>query len=446
MRVPEIEYARSGDVAIAYQVVGDGPNNLVFVRALTGDLLSTWEQPLLVRHVEGLASVARVLMLDKRGTGLSDRVRDLPTLETRMDDVRAVMDAAGAERTLFFTGHEGSQLALLFAATYPERTDGVMLIEPWVKGTGSAEYPWAPTEEEWRRRLVEVREGWGRREYFEARLREQSPEAAEDESFNRWFVEHMRRSLSPGAALAFFRMLMEADVTDVLPAVRVPTLIFHRTKERDPAAYVAERMPHAELFELPELQGIFTWVNDDVHDVTQREIARFVAQLHRSPESDRVLATILFTDIVGSTERAAQLGDQAWRDLLERHHSAVRRRLVQFRGEELDTAGDGFFASFDGPGRAIECALAVIQDVRSLGLDIRAGVHTGECERFGEKLSGIAVPAGARVAAQASPGEILVSSTVKDLVAGSGIQFEDRGTHELKGVPGEWRLFAVRDA
>ncbi|MEP6908967.1 MAG: adenylate/guanylate cyclase domain-containing protein [Actinomycetota bacterium] len=446
MEVPDVSYARSGDVSIAYQIVGDGPTNLVFVRALSGDLLSTWDQPRLVRHIEGLASSARLLMLDKRGTGLSDRVRDLPTLETRMDDVRAVLDDAGAERTLFFTGHEGSQLALLFAATYPERTAGLMLIEPWVKGTGSAEYPWAPNEEQWRRRLVEVREGWGRREYLEERLREQAPEAADDERFKEWYVTHMRRSLSPGAALSFFRMLMEADVSDVLPAVRVPTLIFHRTRELEPAMYVAERMPHAELCELSGLQGIFTWVNDDVHEVTQREIARFVAQLQRAPESDRVLATILFTDIVGSTERAAELGDQAWRDLLERHHSAVRRRLVQFRGEELDTAGDGFFASFDGPGRAIECARAIIEDVRSLGLDIRAGVHTGECERFGEKLSGIAVPAGARVAAQASPGEILVSGTVKDLVAGSGIGFEDRGEHELKGVPGEWRLYAVSSA
>jgi class 3 adenylate cyclase len=255
----------------------------------------------------------------------------------------------------------------------------------------------------------------------------------------------MRRSLSPGAALAFFRMVMDADVSPVLSAVRVPTLIFHRTNERQPARYVAERIPHAQLVELTQLRGSFTWIDDEVHATTMREMERFVARLERKPGLDRVLATVLFTDIVASTRRAAELGDNAWRSLLERHHTLVRRRLAQFRGEELDTAGDGFLASFDGPGRAIECARAVVEDVRSIGLEIRAGVHTGECERMGGKLSGIAVSAGARVAAEAAPGEVLVSSTVKDLVAGSGIAFEDRGAHELKGVPGEWRLYAVTE-
>ncbi len=445
MQIPDVQYARSGDVAIAYQVVGDGPLDLVFVRALSGDLLSTWDQPLLVRHVQGLASFSRVLMLDKRGTGLSDGVREVPTLETRMDDVRAVMDAAGSERAVFFSGHEGSRLALLFAATYPERTAGLMLLEPWVKGQGGPEYPWAPTEEEWRRRLTEIRKEWGRREYFDGLLREQAPEVADDASFRQWFVDHMRRSLSPGAALAFFRMTMEADLTDVLPTVRVPTMILYRTREREAAEYVAERIPQADLVELPELRGLFTWVDDAVHARTVDAMQRFVAQLDRRTEPDRVLATVLFTDIVASTERSAELGDQAWRDLLERHHAVVRRRLVQFRGEELDTAGDGFFATFDGPGRAIECACAVVRDVRSLGLEIRAGIHTGECELMQEKIGGIAVHTGARVAGAAEPGEVLVSSTVKDLVAGSGIEFEDRGEHELKGV-GAWRLYSVVDA
>ena len=445
MQIPDIQYARSGDVAIAYQIYGDGPLDLVFVRALAGDLLSTWDQPLLVRHVEGLASFSRVLMLDKRGTGLSDRVRDVPTLETRMDDVRAVMDAAGVERAAFFSGHEGSRMALLFAATYPERTVGLMLLEPWVKGRGTPEYPWAPTEEEWRRRLVEIREGWGRREFFESLLREQAPAVADDENFKQWFVDHMRRSLSPGAAVAFFRMTMDADVTDVLSSVRVPTMIFCRTREREATEWVAERIPGAELVELPGWHGLFTWIDDDVHASAMGAMQRFVAQLGRSPEPDRVLATVLFTDIVGSTERAGEIGDTAWRELLGRHHALVRGELARFRGEELDTSGDGFFAAFDGPGRAIECASAIRDSVGSLGLEIRAGLHTGECERLDGKLGGIAVPTGARIAALADAGEVLVSSTVKDLVAGSEIRFEDRGEHELKGV-GAWRLYSVVDA
>jgi len=445
VEIPDVKYARSGDVAVAYQIYGDGPLDLVFVRALTGDVLSTWDQPLLVRHVEGLASFSRVLMLDKRGTGLSDRVRDVPTLETRMDDVRAVMDAAGSERAMFFSGHEGSRMALLFAATYPERTVALMLLEPWVKGRGTPEYPWAPSEEEWRRRLVEIREGWGRREFFESLLREQAPDVADDESFRQWFVDHMRRSLSPGAAVAFFRMTMDADVTDVLPTVRVPTMILHRTREREAAEYVAERIAGAELVELPGLHGLYTWIEDDVHADAMGAMQRFVAQLGRGPVSDRVLATVLFTDIVGSTERAAEIGDTAWRELLARHHALVRGELARFRGEELDTSGDGFFAAFDGPGRAIECASAIRESVGSLALEIRAGLHTGECERVDGKLGGIAVPTGARIAAIADAGEVLVSSTVKDLVAGSEIAFEDRGEHELKGV-GAWHLYAVIDA
>jgi class 3 adenylate cyclase len=445
VQIPDIQYARSGDVAIAYQIYGDGPLDLVFVRAVTGDLLSTWDQPLLVRHVEGLASFSRVLMLDKRGTGLSDRVRDVPTLETRMDDVRAVMDAAGVERAAFFSGHEGSRMALLFAATYPERTVGLMLLEPWVKGRGTPDYPWAPTEEEWRRRLVEIREGWGRREFFESLLRQQAPDVADDENFKQWFVDHMRRSMSPGAAVAFFRMTMDADVTDVLPSVRVPTMILHRTQEREAAEYVAERIPGAELVELPGWHGLFTWIDDDVHAAAIGALQRFVAQLGRKPGSDRVLATVLFTDIVGSTERAGEIGDTAWRELLVRHHALVRGELARFRGEELDTSGDGFFAAFDGPGRAIECASAIRDSVGSLGLEIRAGLHTGECERLDGKLGGIAVPTGARIAALADAGEVLVSSTVKDLVAGSEIRFEERGEHELRGV-GTWRLYSVVDA
>ena len=444
MDTPDVQYARSGDVAIAYQVIGDGPADVVWFRGTAGDLLSTWDQPLLLRHATGLAEFARVLMLDKRGTGLSDRVREAPTLETRMDDVRAVMDAAESERAVLWSGHEGSRTALLFAATYPERTAGLVLLEPSVRGIGTPDYPWAPSEEEWRRRLASVREGWGRSEFFADLLQEWAPEMAGDHAFTHWFVGHMRRSLSPGAALAFFRTMKEADVSDILSSVNVPTLILCKPQWRAESDYVAQRIGASEVVELLGLQGLFTWIDDDVHEQTLRETKRFLTRIERPKEPDRILATVLFTDIVGSTERSAELGNAAWRALLEQHHALVRRRLGQFDGEEIDTAGDGFFAAFHGPRRAIECARTLVRDVRSLGLEIRAGLHTGECELMGKKPSGIAVPIGARVAAEANAGEVLVSSTVKDLVAGSGIVFEDRGIHELKGV-GDWRLYAVGD-
>jgi class 3 adenylate cyclase/alpha-beta hydrolase superfamily lysophospholipase len=444
VEVPDIQYTRSGDVAVAYQVVGDGPVDVVWFRGMAGDLLSTWDQSLIVRHAIGLAGFSRLLMFDKRGTGLSDRVREAPTLETRMDDVRAVMDAASSERAVLWTAHEGSRTALLFAATYPERTAGLVLLEPSVRGTGSSDYPWAPNEEEWRRRLASVREGWGQREFFAELLREWAPSLADDDAFKEWFIGHMRRSLSPGAALSFFRTMKEADVSDILPSVAVPTLILYKPNQRAEAEYVSGRIPGSEVTELPGLTGLFTWVDDEVQEQTLRETERFLARIGRPKEPDRVLATVLFTDIVGSTKRSAELGNAAWRALLERHHALVRRRLGQFNGEEIDIAGDGFFAAFDGPRRAIECARTLVRDVRSLGLEIRAGLHTGECELLGKKPSGIAVPIGARVAAKAQPGEVLVSSTVKDLVAGSEITFDDRGLHELKGV-GEWRLYAVSD-
>jgi class 3 adenylate cyclase len=268
---------------------------------------------------------------------------------------------------------------------------------------------------------------------------------ADDAAFTNWFVGHMRRSLSPGAALSFFRAMKDADVNDVVSSVRVPTLILFRPSERAEAEFVGARIRGSELVELPGLEDIYTWVDDDAHERTVRETARFVARLGRPVEPERVLATVLFTDIVDSTPRTAELGDRAWKELLERHNAIVRGRLHEFRGEEIDTAGDGFLASFDGPGRAITCARAIVEEVRSLGLDVRAGLHTGEFERLERKLAGLGVAVGARVAAFARPGEVLVSSTVKDLVAGSGLEFEDRGTHELKGVPGDWRLYAVRD-
>jgi class 3 adenylate cyclase len=443
---PDVSYARSGDVAIAYQVVGEGPVDLVFVRGITGDLLSTWEQPLLVRHVEGLAACGRVLMLDKRGTGLSDRVREVAPLETAMDDVRAVMDAAGSRRAVLWSGGASTGIAVLFAATYPERCAGLVLFDPRIRGVRSADYPWAPTQAEWGERLADVRAGWGERGYLENLAREWAPEVAGDEAFRDWFVWHMRRSLSPGAALTSFRTAMESDVADVLPAVRVPTLVMPRPALPGPGHYAAERIRGAELVELPELRGVYTWVDDTAHDATMAATEQFTSRLGKPEGPERILATILFTDIAGSTERAARLGDSAWRELLERHHAVVRRELARFRGRELDTAGDGFFAAFDGPARAVLCARAVQNALRPLELQIRAGLHTGECEVSGDKVAGIAVAIGARIAALARPGDVLVSRTVKDLVAGSGIEFDDRGEHELKGVPGEWRLYALKDS
>ena len=440
---PEVSYARSGDVAIAYQVVGTGSPDIVFVRGVTGDLLSTWEQPLLVRHVEGLAAIGRVLMLDKRGTGLSDRTRTVQSIETTMDDVRAVMDAVGSENAVLWSGGTSTGIVVLFAATYPERCAGIVLFDPRVKGTYSTDYPWAPTEEEWRTQLAGVRAGWGERSYLEDLAREWAPEVADDDDFRNWFVWHMRRSLSPGAALTSFRAAMELDVTDVLAAVRVPTLILPRPALPGPGRFTADRIRGAEIVELPELRGVYTWVDDAAHRATMEATRRFVSRLARHGGEKRVLATILFTDIVGSTELAARIGDSAWRTLLQRHHATIRRELARYDGRELDTAGDGFFAAFDGPARAVRAACSIRDALRALELDIRAGLHTGECEVSDGKVAGIAVSIGARISSLAAPGEVLVSSTVKDLVAGSGIEFESRGEHQLKGVPEAWRLFAV---
>ncbi len=443
MPLPDVNYARSGDVAIAYQVVGAGAPDVVFMRGIAGDLVSTWDQPLLVRHVQGLADCGRVLMLDKRGTGLSDRVREVQSLETTMDDVRAVMDAVGSERAVLWTGATSTGIGVLFAATYPERCAGLVLFDPRLKGVRSPDYPWAPTEEEWRERLAEVRAGWGERGFLESLAREWAPEVADDQGFLDWFVWHMRRSLSPGAALTSFRTAMELDVRDVLAAVRVPVLVIPRPALPGPGHYAAERIRGAEVAELPELRGLYTWVDDEAHQATMEATKQFVARLSQRVGPERVLATVLFTDIVGSTELAARLGDSAWRELLERHHALVRRELARFQGKELDTAGDGFFAAFDGPARAVLAASAIRDALQGLALGIRAGLHTGECEVTDGKIAGIAVSIGARISSLAAPGEVLVSSTVKDLVAGSGIQFEDRGEHQLKGVPDAWRLFAV---
>ncbi len=439
---PETRYAKSGNVNIAYQVVGGGALDLVFVMGWVSNLDYFWEEPSYSRFLNRLASFSRLILFDKRGTGLSDRVPDseLPTLEQRMDDVRAVMDAAGSERAALFGVSEGGPMSALFAATYPERTPALVMYGTYAKRIWAPDYPWAPTPQERQKFFDAIQQGWG----GVVDLAIMAPSMVNDERFKQWWVAYLRRSASPGAALALARMNTEIDIQHILSAIRVPTLILHRAGDLDidvgGSRFMAERIPSAKYVELPGDDHL-PWVADQ--DAILDEVEEFLTGTRHAPEIDRVLATVMFTDIVGSTERAAELGDRRWRDLLESHHTLVRKELERFRGKEIDTAGDGFLATFDGPARAIRCACAISGAVKQLGIGIRAGLHTGECEVMGEKVGGIAVHIGARVAAHAGPGEVLVSSTVKDLVAGSGIQFEDRGAHALKGVPGKWRLFAV---
>ena len=429
--IPDVRYARSGDVAIAYQVLGEGPIDLVFV-PFFGNIRWYWEEPRFVRFLERLASFSRLILFDKRGMGLSDRPRTL-TLETQMDDIRAVLDEVGSERAALLGAIQGSQLCALFAATYPERTRSLILYHPHIAPADLPPAAWRTPDE--------TRKRWGTRELADEITRTIIPSLADDEAVLRWFADSMRFAASPGAAVEFYRMLGDTDISDVLPAIRVPTLVLHRAVFgwQDRASQVASLIPGARVV---QLAGDDTppWINDDVSD----EVEHFLSGREDVSVPDSVLTTILFTDIVGSTERAAALGDRAWRDLLSRHHASVRRELARFRGQELDTAGDGFFATFDGPARAIRCAQAIVAHVGELGLDLRAGLHTGECELHDGKLAGIAVSVGARVAAEAGAGEVLVSSTVKDLVAGSGIEFEHLGARSLKGVPEEWTLYAVR--
>ena len=439
---PKTEYARSGDVHIAYQVVGQGPLDLVYVPGWVSHVEQAWEEPTLARFLCRLGSFSRLIVFDKRGTGLSDRVPDdkLPTLEERMDDLRAVMDAAGSERAAVFGVSEGGNLCALFAATYPERTTSLVMFGTFAKRIWSPDYPWAPTPEKRQQEYELVEREWGNL----MDLARYVPSKIGDQAFARHLTAYMRSAASPGAAVALLRMNTQIDIRLVLPTIRVPTLVIHRTGDRDAhveeGRWLAARIPGARFVELPGDDHL-PWVGDQ--DAILDEIQEFLTGIRQSPELDRALATVLFTDIVGSTELAARLGDRAWQALLEQHHALVRRELDRFRGREVDTAGDGFFATFDGPARASRCACSIRDAVRQLGIEVRAGVHTGEVELTGEKIGGIAVHIGARVAATARASEVLVSSTVKDLVAGSGIGFTDRGIHELKGIPGEWHLFAA---
>jgi pimeloyl-ACP methyl ester carboxylesterase len=440
---PETHFAKSGDVSVAYQVVGEGPLDLVLVHGWVQSFDAGWEIEPIERFYLRLASFSRLILFDKRGIGLSDRVAldDLPSLETRMDDMRAVMDDVGVQRAAVFGHSEGAAMSGLFAATYPERTQALVMAGGAARMRWAPDYPLGQTDDaiaELERAIVD---NWGP-DLIRSMLRELGPSIADDEELVQAHTRAALRAASPAAAAALTRMSTAIDIRHVLPAIRVPTLVLHRTDEAmaDLSRYMGDRIPGAKIVELPGRDHM-PWLGDQ--DAAIDEIEEFLTGVRPHPALDRVLATVLFTDIVGSTELAADLGDRRWRRLLEQHNSLIRRELSRFRGRELGTAGDGFLATFDGPGRAIACAVSIRDGARALGLRIRFGLHTGELELDGSEVRGIAVHTGARVAAQAGPGEVLASSTVKDLVAGSGLQFEDRGSHELKGVPGEWRLYAV---
>ena len=443
--MPETRYTKSGDYNIAYQVVGDGDLDLLWIPGFVSNVELAWEEPMLARYLKRLARFSRLILFDKRGTGLSDRVprSELPSLEERMDDVIAVLDAVGSERAAVMGHSEGGNLAVLYAATHPERvvalvTTGIFAYRKW-----APDYPWAETAEERERYIEGLEDNWG----ADGDIRRIAPSAAADPVFTKRLATYFRQSASPGDAAALLRMNTEIDIRAVLPTVSVPTLVIHRTGDLDSKVeegrWIATQIPGAKLVELPG-EDHLPWVGDQ--DSVLDEVERFLTGRLAPAEPDRVLATILVTDIVGSTERAAELGDAAWKELLERHHSIVREQLAAFRGEEVDTAGDGFLATFDGPGRAIRAAVAIRDGLRASGIQVRCGLHTGECERIGNKVAGIAVHIAARVAETAEPGEIRVSGTVRALVAGAGIEFSERGSVVLKGVPEEQELFAVERA
>jgi pimeloyl-ACP methyl ester carboxylesterase len=438
---PKTRYARStGGVSIAYQVVGDGPLDLVFIPGYVSNVDYYWEMPGTARALERLASFTRLIVWDKRGTGLSDPVGSVPTLDERSEDLRAVMDAAGSERAALFGISEGGPMGLMFAAAHPDRTVALILHGASPKFSAGPDWPWGWSRDEIVQRLDELERDWGEG----ALLDLFAPSRAADPAARQVWGRFQRTGASPAMGRAVYEALVELDCRDILPAVRVPTLIVHRTDERvarvEAARFMAEQIPGARLVELPGIDHAFT-MGDWVPVVD--EIEQFLTGVRHHRSFDRVLATIVFTDIVDSTARAAELSDHHWRNLLADHDAVVRRELDRFGGQEIKRTGDGFLALFTGPSRAIACACAIRDGMRTLGIDIRAGLHTGECEVTPDDVEGLAVHIAARVAAVGGPAEIVVSNTVRDLVAGSGVQFTDRGTHALKGLEGEWRLFTV---
>ena len=444
---PDVHYARNGPVALAYQVFGDGPLELVFAPQWINNLEVAWSNPALARFLTRLASFARVVFFDRRGMGLSDRLsaEDVPPLETLVEDLRVVIDAVGFTRPVLFGGSDAGCICALFAATHPDRTSALIVYGPEARGTASSDYPWAWTSDEWQTYLADLESGWGSADYAAKMLDSIIPSARGDPELRQWLLTMQYQAASPNSMVAIERIWAELDIRPILPTIQAPTLVLHR--RGDPIEHFeagrdfARRIPDGQFVELAgndwpvwagDQQALFDAIESFLDGILEEEA-----------ELDRVLATVLFTDIVGSTEKAALLGDRAWRDLIERHHTAVRAMLGRYRGVEQDVAGDGFFATLDGPARAVKCAQAIVETVRRLDIEVRAGVHTGEVVTAGGKASGIAVNVAARIVAFAEPSQVLVSQTVKDLVAGSGLRFQDCGSQDLKGVEGEWHLYAV---
>jgi class 3 adenylate cyclase len=439
---PETRYARAGDVHIAYQVVGDGPVDVVYVPPQLQQLEHLWAEPRVAAFFDRLSRFARLILFDRRGTGLSDPIAARTTIEDTMEDLTAVLDAVGSERPALFAQAEGAPMAILYAATHPDRTRALVLYAGMARMTGAPGYEWPGTPAEREARIADIFAQWG----DGGRIELIAPSHVGDVALRRWFGKLERLSASPGALRLLFDIAGETDVRDVLPSIQVPTLLLHRRDDHvidvRHSRHLAAHIPGARYV---ELEGIDNLVVVGDSERILAEIETFLTGTHTPPEPERVLATVMFTDIVGSTETAARLGDRAWRDLLARHDELSRAQLARFRGRPVKSLGDGWLATFDGPARAIRCALELREAMRELGVELRAGLHTGECEAIGEDVGGLAVHIGARVGALAAPREVLVSNTVKDLVVGSGIDFADRGEHALKGVPGTWRLWAAQE-
>jgi class 3 adenylate cyclase len=435
--IPETHYVKSDDVHIAYQVLGEGPLDLLFVPGFVSNVEALWRSPDQSAFFRRLASFCRLILFDKRGTGMSDRGTQDFTLEQRMHDVQAILDTIGCKQAALFGVSEGGPMSLLYAATYPQRTSSLVIYGSYAKRSQTTDYRFGWDNEQWQRVLDDIENNWGSASSLSVGMRTEGTSADPQR-----IAAYFRASASPGAAAAIMRMNREIDVRHVLSATHVPTLVLHRRGDPvidvEHARYLARHIAGAKLVELSG-QVHTPWLGD--RGAILDEVERFLTGEQRMREPERLLATVLFVDIVGSTERVAAIGDNPWRELLNAFYVQVREVLQEYRGREISTAGDGFLAAFDGPARAIRCASALSEAVRSLGLKVRCGIHTGECELIGNDLAGIAVHIGARVAALATPGEVLVSQTVRDLVAGSGLTFQDRGLHTLKGVPDEWRLF-----
>jgi class 3 adenylate cyclase/pimeloyl-ACP methyl ester carboxylesterase len=444
VKKPDVSYVRNGDVSLAYQVVGDGSHDLLVVSGFVSNLEYAWEYPSLSRFLSRLAEMSRLILTDRRGSGLSDRFPEAPPQETMLRDLEIVLDEVGSAKATLFGLWDGCETSVLFAATNPERVSSLILFTASAAQRPAEDYPWAWSDEDWEEWLASIHDGWGTRAWVVKNARWMGPGMLDSpDELERW-TAYTRLAASPSSAEAVMLNSSNTDIREILPIVRTPTLVLHRVGDRiepiEAGRYVAAKMPDARLVELPGDDGI-PWIGDT--DAVLREIRTFLGEKVEHASTDRRLATVLFTDIVGSTQRAAMLGDARWGELLGEHHRLARGELDRFEGVEIDTAGDGFLATFDGPARAVRCARAIGDRVRDLGIEMRAGVHVGEIEHVGKDIRGIAVHIGARVVSLAGPSEVLVSSTVRDLVAGSGLVFEDAGEHDLKGVPDRWHLYRV---